>query len=186
MSEHLSPEEALRMAGAMQDVRAPVLTPIHGGRADKKKARFVRTSTTALMAKQFDPIRWIVEDYLPEGFSVLAGRQKLGKTWLAIDISLAVACGGVAMGSIDCEQGDVLYIDMENGERRIQRRIDALYPDDRNRPDLSRLEWVSIRMFCALRLTYAWPSVALSMPLVFGITRWRTKPPVDGDRKKLA
>lgn len=144
MSEHLSPEEALRVAGAVQEVRAPVLTPIAGGRADRKpKPRFIRTSTTALMAKQFDPIRWIVEDYLPEGFSVLAGRQKLGKTWLAIDISLAVACGGVAMGSIDCEQGDVLYIDMENGERRIQRRIDALYPDDRNRPDLSKLEWVT-------------------------------------------
>jgi hypothetical protein len=32
---------------------------------------------------------------------------------------------------------------MENGERRIQRRIDALYPDGRNRPDLSRLEWAT-------------------------------------------
>jgi RecA-family ATPase len=91
------------------------------------------------MAKRFDPIRWIVKDYLPEGFSVLAGRQKLGKTWLAIDISFAVACGGVAMGAIECEQGDVLYLDLENGERRIQRRIDALYPIDQ-RPDLSRLE----------------------------------------------
>jgi RecA-family ATPase len=95
------------------------------------------------MAKHFDPIRWIVEGYLPEGFSVLAGRQKLGKTWLAIDISLAVACGGVAMGAIEVEQVDVLYLDMENGERRIQRRIDALYPDGRSRPDLSRLEWAT-------------------------------------------
>jgi hypothetical protein len=94
------------------------------------------------MAKRFDPIRWIVKDYLPEGFSVLAGRQKLGKTWLAIDISFAVACGGVAMGAIECEQGDVLYLDLENGERRIQRRIDALYPNDQ-RPDLSRLEWTT-------------------------------------------
>jgi RecA-family ATPase len=108
-----------------------------------QKPRLVRTNTTVLMAKHFDPIRWIVEGYLPEGFSVLAGRQKLGKTWLAIDISLAVACGGVAMGAIEVEQGDVLYLDMENGERRIQRRIDALYPDGRSRPDLSRLEWAT-------------------------------------------
>lgn len=137
MDAYLSPEDRLRAAGA---------TVVSlDGIMDKpaRKPRFVRTSTTTLMAKQFDPIRWIVEGYLPEGFSVLAGRQKLGKTWLAIDIALAVACGGTAMGSIDCEQGDVLYIDMENGERRIQRRIDAFYPDERNRPNLSRLEWTT-------------------------------------------
>jgi RecA-family ATPase len=142
VSEYLSPEEALRAAGAVQELRPPILMPIDGGRADRKR-RLVRTNTTVLMAKHFDPIRWIVEGYLPEGFSVLAGRQKLGKTWLAIDISLAVACGGVAMGAIEVEQGDVLYLDMENGERRIQRRIDTLYPDDRNCPDLSRLEWAT-------------------------------------------
>ncbi len=139
MDAYLSPEDRLRAAGA-------TVVPLDGIMVSDKparKPRLVRTNTTVLMAKHFDPIRWIVEGYLPEGFSVLAGRQKLGKTWLAIDISLAVACGGVAMGAIECEQGDVLYLDMENGERRIQRRIDALYPDGRNRPDLSRLEWVT-------------------------------------------
>ena len=137
MDAYLSPEDRLRAAGA-------TVVPLDGI-MDKqaRKPRFVRTNTTTLMAKHFDPIRWIVEGYLPEGVSVLAGRQKLGKTWLAIDIALAVACGGAAMGSINCEQGDVLYIDMENGERRIQRRIDAFYPDERNRPDLSRLEWTT-------------------------------------------
>lgn len=139
MDAYLSPEDRLRTAGAT----VVQLDGIMASDKPAKKPRFVRTSTTALMAKHFDPIRWIVEGYLPEGFSVLAGRQKLGKTWLAIDIALAVACGGAAMGSIDCEQGDVLYIDMENGERRIQRRIDAFYPDERNRPDLSRLEWTT-------------------------------------------
>jgi RecA-family ATPase len=139
MDAYLSPEDRLRAAGA-------TVVPLDGimaGDKPARKPRFVRTSTTTLMAKHFDPIRWIVEDYLPEGFSVLAGRQKLGKTWLAIDISLAVACGGVTMGSIDCERGDVLYIDMENGPRRIQRRIDAIYPPGVSRPDLSRLEWVT-------------------------------------------
>ena len=107
------------------------------------RTRFTRTNTNAIMAATFDPIRWIVPGYVPEGFSVLAGRQKLGKTWLAIDWALAVACGGFAMGSIDVEGGDVLYIDAENGARRIQRRIQSLYPDERERPDLSRLEWVT-------------------------------------------
>ena len=111
--------------------------------APKAPKAFARTNTNAIMATVFEPIRWTIPGYVPEGFSVLAGRQKLGKTWLAIDWALAVACGGYAMGGIDCEQGDVLYIDMENGPRRIQRRIDAIYPAGASRPDLSRLEWVT-------------------------------------------
>jgi len=121
---------------------APDHGRVNGERRAKKPKVFACTSTTAIMAATYEPIRWIVEGYVPEGFTVLARRQKLGKTWLAIDWALAVACGGHAMGSIRCEQGEVLYIDMENGPRRIQRRISTLYPDERVRPDLSRLEWV--------------------------------------------
>ncbi|WP_161992662.1 AAA family ATPase [Aureimonas leprariae] len=40
-------------------------------------------------------------------------------------------------------EGDVLYIDMENGHRRIQRRVDALFPNQKERPNLSRLEFVT-------------------------------------------
>jgi hypothetical protein len=46
------------------------------------------------------------------------------------------------MGAIKCEQGDVLYIDMENGLRRIQRRIASTRPDHA-RLDLNRLEWAT-------------------------------------------
>ena len=55
-----------------------------------RKPRFQRTNTNIIMATRFEPLRWIVPDYVPEGFSVLAGRQKLGKTWLAIDWAIAV------------------------------------------------------------------------------------------------
>jgi RecA-family ATPase len=112
------------------------------GRGHGGKVRFDRTNTEVIMAKEFEPIKWIVSGYISEGFTVLAGRQKLGKTWLAMDIAIAVATGGTALGSIACEDGDVLYIDLENGPRRIQRRIDTLYPNKEARPDLSHLEWV--------------------------------------------
>jgi len=108
----------------------------------KRRPRLALVNTTALMAMTFPPIRWIVPRYVPEGLSILAGRQKLGKTWLAIDWAIAVACGGAAMGSIFCEKGDVLYIDMENGQRRIQRRIRTIFPSQMNQPDLSRLRWL--------------------------------------------
>lgn len=110
--------------------------------AGKPRPKFKRTGTPEIMATEYPPIRWIVPGYLPEGFSVLAGRQKLGKTWLALDFAIAAASGGYALGAIPCDAGDVLYIDMENGHRRIQRRIEALFPGE-ERPSLDRLEWVT-------------------------------------------
>ena len=104
--------------------------------------KFARTSTNDLMATKFEPLKVIVDGYLYEGFTVLAGRQKLGKTWLAIDWAVSVAAGGCAMGSIPCDAGDVLYVDLENGQRRVQSRIAALFPDERTRPDLNRLLWM--------------------------------------------
>lgn len=80
-------------------------------------------SARALMAKQFAPIRWIIDGVLSEGMYVLAGAPKLGKSWLALGWMLAVGSGGAAMGSILCEQGDVLGLMLEDNERRLQRRI---------------------------------------------------------------
>ncbi|WP_050996817.1 AAA family ATPase [Sinorhizobium fredii] len=131
-----------------------------------KHVKFNLINSVDLMAMEFEPVKWIVPGYVPEGFSVLAGRQKLGKTWLAIDFAVAVATGGAAMGSIGCEQGDVLYIDMENGSRRIQSRIDALFPNKRNRPNLSRLDWTT-------------EALALDKGLLVALEDWRltTKTP---------
>lgn len=77
----------------------------------------------ALMSKEFAPIRWIIDGVLSEGMYVLAGAPKLGKSWLALGWMLAVGNGGAAMGSITCEQGDVLGLMLEDNERRLQRRI---------------------------------------------------------------
>ena len=80
-------------------------------------------SASALMSKHFEPIRWIVPGYLPEGLTVLAGAPKLGKSWLALGWMVSVASGAMTMGSIECEQGDVLGLMLEDNERRLQRRL---------------------------------------------------------------
>ncbi|MGX7952432.1 AAA family ATPase [Tsuneonella sp. HG249] len=89
----------------------------------KRPAYLRGISAAALMAKTFDPIRWIIPGYLPEGMAVLAGGPKLGKTWLALDWLVAVASGSSALGSIPCEQGDALGLLLEDNQRRVQRRF---------------------------------------------------------------
>ncbi|MGH1587867.1 AAA family ATPase [Methylobacterium phyllosphaerae] len=74
----------------------------------------------------FPPIRYVVPGYIAEGCTLLAGRPKLGKSWMVLESALAVARGGTCLGSIACEQGDVLYLALEDNRRRLQRRIDKL------------------------------------------------------------
>jgi RecA-family ATPase len=63
-----------------------------------------------------------VPQYLPEGTSILDGRPKIGKSWLALDIAISVATGGVCLGQ-QCEQGNVLALMLEDNDRRLQRRM---------------------------------------------------------------
>lgn len=120
------------------------LKPKSSKKEGDRPSALARTGSNELLKMEFPPVRWAVEGYVPEGFSVLAGRQKLGKTWLAMDMAIAKAAGGSAMGSVECgAAGDVLYIDMENGLRRIQRRLNYMFPSDFHLPDMSRLEWVT-------------------------------------------
>jgi hypothetical protein len=76
-----------------------------------------------LMAADLPPVRWVVPGILPEGVTLLAGKPKLGKSWLALGLCVAVAAGGVALGTRKVERGDVLYLALEDNRRRLQKRL---------------------------------------------------------------
>ena len=133
MNARTEPEKVLEAAGAQVEVFAPNKDVGPEGPA------FNLTSTNDLMRRDFPPVQ--CDGLLPEGLSILAGRQKLGKSWLALDLACAVASGGLALGKIPCGRGDVLYIDLENGERREQDRIATLFPDSKCWTNLERLMW---------------------------------------------
>jgi hypothetical protein len=90
----------------------------------ERSGRIPETVTAAdLMAVELPPVRWVVPGVLPEGVTLLAGKPKLGKSWLALGICVAVASGGVALGTRQVEQGDVLYLALEDNRRRLQKRL---------------------------------------------------------------
>lgn len=80
-------------------------------------------SAAALMAKQFDPVRYIVPGYIAEGVTLFAGAPKIGKSWWALGVALSVASQSPAFGSVACEHGDVLYLALEDNERRLKKRM---------------------------------------------------------------
>ncbi|MFH7324793.1 AAA family ATPase [Aeromicrobium sp. JJY06] len=80
-----------------------------------------------LDAQDFPPLRWAVPGIVPEGFGLLVGPPKAGKSWAALSIILAVASGGKVFGTVDVGTArPVLYLALEDGDRRLQDRARLL------------------------------------------------------------
>lgn len=65
---------------------------------------------------------WAVPGLLPSGLAILAGKSKIGKSWLALQLAQAVGAGGRFFGH-DIEQGPVLYLALEDSPRRLRDRM---------------------------------------------------------------
>jgi hypothetical protein len=71
----------------------------------------------------FAPLVEHVPNLITEGFGILAGPPKAGKSWLANGLALACAQGGTALGAIDVEPRRVLLLALEDGQRRLKERL---------------------------------------------------------------
>jgi len=65
---------------------------------------------------------WAVPELLPVGLAILGGAPKLGKSFLALQMAQAKAAGGYVLGQ-RVEQGPVLYLALEDTERRLKERM---------------------------------------------------------------
>jgi AAA domain/CHC2 zinc finger len=83
-----------------------------------------------LCSKQFPDLKFLVPGIIPEGLTIAAGRPKIGKSWFLYLLGIAVANGvealGVYYGITKPLKGNVLYLALEDGQRRLQRRMTKL------------------------------------------------------------
>ena len=106
-------QQALDRAEPLLITRTPPTSPS----SDDKPAPF---TLQELLARELPPVRWAIPDILPEGLTLLAGKPKLGKSWFALSVALAIAAGGFALGKQPVTQGEVLYLALEDNERRVR------------------------------------------------------------------
>lgn len=106
-------------------------------------------SAADLQRMTFAAPRAYVDGLILEGLTILGGKPKLGKSWLALGLAVAVASGGVALDNRDrqVEPGRVLYLALEDGRQRLQRRLKAILGDE---------PWP-----VGLQLATAWPRLAV-------------------------
>ena len=81
-------------------------------------------SADDILATDWPEPVWAVPKLLPTGLSILAGRPKIGKSWMALQIARGVGCGGQVLGE-QVEEGPVLYLALEDPPRRLKDRMQA-------------------------------------------------------------
>lgn len=75
-----------------------------------------------LMSKPIQPLNFVVDTLLSQGLHILAGAPKVGKSWLALWLAVAVAKGESVWG-MRVKQGTTLYLCLEDSQLRIQNRL---------------------------------------------------------------
>jgi archaellum biogenesis ATPase FlaH len=74
-------------------------------------------------------VEYVVEPLIPVGgAAVIGGDSGLGKSWLVLQLAIAVAAGKPWLGQFQTRQGSVLIVDEEDAIPLIKRRLDKLAP----------------------------------------------------------
>jgi len=102
---------------------------------NENKKTFITINAAVLMEQEFEPLQFAVEKILPHGLFILAGSGKIGKSWLALDMCAAVSSGG-KLWEFPAEQGEVLYLALEDNHQRLQSRLKTIEAEN---TDVSRL-----------------------------------------------
>lgn len=90
---------------------------------EKPKPKPKLQSAAELEQEDIPELDWIIPDIIPAGLTLLVGAPKIGKSWLALAVSLAAAYGGKALGKIKVEKKTVLYLGLEDTKRRLKSRL---------------------------------------------------------------
>jgi hypothetical protein len=99
-------------------------------RAREGKPHPPYNNAAELMTETFAALKWVVPRYVPEGCTLLSGKPKVGKSWLALAIVLACVRAEQVLGET-CPKRRVLYCALEDNKRRLHSRIQTMLGDER-------------------------------------------------------
>lgn len=105
------------------------LSPLSGGVLESGSG-FLSLGQQVMRARNLPKMEWIIPSLLPAGATLFAGPEKVGKSFISLDLAFAVASGSKAMGALPCPQGQSLYVALEDHVTRIVERLKLLEPDE--------------------------------------------------------
>ncbi len=89
--------------------------------------QIVSVTLTELLAKELPARQNILEPWLPQaGLTMIYAQRGVGKTFVALEIMVAIACGGEFLGFKANRPRKVVYIDGEMPGKTMQERLQAI------------------------------------------------------------
>jgi len=83
-------------------------------------------SANQLIAAQFAPPEFIVPDLITPGLNILAGKPKMGKSLLSMNIAAALMDGADTLGTIETDPRGVLYLALEDTPQRMKTKFETI------------------------------------------------------------
>ena len=91
------------------------------------------SSLKELSEKDIPQVEPLIENFLPgKGVFLFCGSSKIGKSWLALQLGIKITTG-TPLWNFDTVKNDIMYLCLEDGERRLQERMFKMsreYPDE--------------------------------------------------------
>lgn len=87
-------------------------------------------SARELQDADLPPVIFIVKNLLTAGLSLLVSPPKYGKSWMVLDLCLAIAAGLPFLG-YETEKGECLYLALEDSKQRLQDRMNKVLKGER-------------------------------------------------------
>ena len=75
-----------------------------------------------LLYEPLEKPSFVVDGLIPTGLTLFCGAQKIGKSWLMLKLCLCVS-QGIPLWDMPTQEGDVLYLCLEDTFCRIQDRL---------------------------------------------------------------
>lgn len=91
-------------------------------RVMKKRKELHYKKARELLESDSPPVEYIVDIIIAKGLIILSAKSKIGKSWFALQLAVAVANGQKFLG-FEAKKGGVLYIDLENTEALSKARL---------------------------------------------------------------
>ena len=84
-----------------------------------------------LAAAQYTENEWIADNCISTGLTIISGTQKIGKSWLALNLCVSVSSGGYFLGKIKANKTGVLYLALEDNNKRLTKRLNKVIQGDK-------------------------------------------------------
>lgn len=98
----------------------------HSNAHTKKENYFNIKQGNYLLETDFGELEYVVDGFLPIGYSLLGGRPKTGKSYFVYQLILSVCNGTDFLNKFNCKQASVLYFALEDSERRLKNRANKI------------------------------------------------------------